>query len=170
MFKDELISDKPITIPSLKGTMGGRNYYLFSIEPNTLLKIGFVLHRTKVNDSMAPTYQRLLVPKRLKGITKFIDDGGFFPNSIILNFADPNEHIKVTFDPIHKEEDSDAEFGLLNIPNAYGIAYIIDGQHRVYGYSNSHHKNDHTIPVVAFQNMESEEKMAHSSNLMTMQL
>lgn len=159
MFKDELISDKPITIPSLKGTMGGRNYYLFSIEPNTLLKIGFVLHRTKVNDSMAPTYQRLLVPKRLKGITKFIDDGGFFPNSIILNFADPNEHIKVTFDPIHKEEDSDAEFGLLNIPNAYGIAYIIDGQHRVYGYSNSHHKNDHTIPVVAFQNMESEEQL-----------
>ena len=159
MFKDELISDKPITIPALKGTMGGRSYYLFSIEPNTLLKIGFVLHRTKVNDSMAPTYQRLLVPKRLKGITKFIDEGGFFPNSIILNFADPNEQIKVTFDPIHKEEDSDAEFGLLNIPNAYGIAYIIDGQHRVYGYSNSHHKNDHTIPVVAFQNMESEEQL-----------
>lgn len=159
MFKDELISDKPITIPALKGTMGGKSYYLFSIEPNTLLKIGFVLHRTKVNDSMAPTYQRLLVPKRLKGITKFIDEGGFFPNSIILNFADPNELIKVSFDPIHKEDDSDAEFGLLNIPNAYGIAYIIDGQHRVYGYSNSHHKNDHTIPVVAFQNMESEEQL-----------
>ena len=159
MFKDELISDKPITIPALKGKMGGRDYYLFSIEPSTLLKIGFVLHRTKVNDSMAPTYQRLLVPKRLKGITKFIDDGGFFPNSIILNFADPNDEIKVTFDPIHKEKDSDAEFGLLNIPNAYGIAYIIDGQHRVYGYSNSHHKDDHTIPVVAFQNMESEDQL-----------
>ena len=159
MFKNELINEKSITIPALKGAMGGKSYYLFSIEPSTLLKIGFVLHRTKVNDSMAPTYQRLLVPKRLKGITKFIDEGGFFPNSIILNFADPNERIKVTFDPIHKENDSDAEFGLLNIPNAYGIAYIIDGQHRVYGYSNSSHKDDHTIPVVAFQNMESEEQL-----------
>lgn len=159
MFKDELISNKPITIPALKGTMGGRDYYLFSIEPSTLLKIGFVLHRTKVNDSMAPTYQRLLVPKRLKGITKFIDEGGFFPNSIILNFADPDENIKVTFDPIHKEKDSDAEFGILNIPNAYGIAYIIDGQHRVYGYSNSKYKDVHTIPVVAFQNMESEDQL-----------
>lgn len=159
MFKDELISKKTITIPALKGTMGGRDYYLFSIEPSTLLKIGFVLHRTKVNDSMAPTYQRLLVPKRLKGITKFIDDGGYFPNSIILNFAEPSEDIKVTFDPIHKEEASDAEFGLLNIPNAYGIAYIIDGQHRVYGYSNSQFKNVHTIPVVAFQNMASEEQL-----------
>lgn len=159
MFKDELISDKPITIPALKGIMGGRNYYLFSIEPSTLLKIGFVLHRTKVNDSMAPTYQRLLVPKRLKGITKFIDEGGYFPNSIILNFAKPAEDIKVTFDPIHKEEASDAEFGLLNIPNAYGIAYIIDGQHRVYGYSNSKFKDLHTIPVVAFQDMASEEQL-----------
>ena len=78
MFKDELINDKPITIPALKGHMGGKSYYLFSIEPSTLLKIGFVLHRTKVNDSMAPTYQRLLVPKRLKGITKFIDNNGVY--------------------------------------------------------------------------------------------
>lgn len=106
MFKDELINDKPITIPALKGRMGGKYYYMFSIEPSTLLKIGFVLHRTKVNDSMAPTYQRLLVPKRLKGITKFIDGGGFFPNSILLNFAEPSEDVKVTFEMIDKEPDS----------------------------------------------------------------
>lgn len=160
MFKDELISDKPITIPALKGKMGEKDYYLFSIEPNTLLKIGFVLHRTKVNDSMAPTYQRLLVPKRLKGITKFIDEeNGYFPNSIIINFSEPNEKLTVSFDSIHKESSSDSEFGLLHIPNAYGIAYIIDGQHRVYGYANSKHKNEHTIPVVAFVNMPSDEQL-----------
>lgn len=159
MFKDTLISNKPITIPALRGKMGNKEYYLFSIEPSTLLKIGFVLHRTKVNDSMAPTYQRLLIPKRLKGITKFIDDGGYFPNSIILNFAEPNEEIKTTFTPLHKEVDSDSAFGLLSIPNAYGIAYIIDGQHRVYGYANSQFKDKHTIPVVAFRNMPSEEQL-----------
>ena len=159
MFKDELINNKPITIPALKGSMGNKDYYLFSIEPSTLLKIGFVLHRTRVNDSMAPTYQRLLIPKRLKGITKFIDDGGYFPNSIILNFAEPSSDLRITFDEIHKEEDSDSIFGLLNIPNAYGIAYIIDGQHRVYGYANSNMKNKHTIPVVAFSGMESEEQL-----------
>lgn len=159
MFKDELINNKPITIPALKGSMGNKDYYLFSIEPSTLLKIGFVLHRTRVNDSMAPTYQRLLIPKRLKGITKFIDDGGYFPNSIILNFAEPSSDLRITFDEIHKEKDSDSIFGLLNIPNAYGIAYIIDGQHRVYGYANSNMKNKHTIPVVAFSGMESEEQL-----------
>lgn len=39
-----------------------------------------------MNESEFPTYQRLLVAKRLPGITKFIDDGGYFPNSIIINF------------------------------------------------------------------------------------
>lgn len=160
MFKDELISDQPITIPALQGKMGDKAYYLFSIKPSTLLKIGFVLHRTRVNDSMAPTYQRLLNPNRLKGITKFIDKGGYFPNSIIINFADPNENLQTTFEAKDdKEESSKVKFGLLHIPNAYGIAYIIDGQHRVYGYANSQYKDNHTIPVVAFQNMASEEQL-----------
>ncbi len=159
MFKDELINNSEIKIPVLKGKMGERDYYIFSIEPSTLLKIGFVLHRTRVNDSMAPTYQRLLVPSRLKGITKFIDGGGYFPNSIIINFSESNDNLKVKFTPIKAEKDSQSEFGFLRIPNAYGIAYIIDGQHRVYGYSQSQHKEDSTIPVVAFVGMESEEQL-----------
>lgn len=159
MFKDELINDEYIKIPVLKGKMGERDYYIFSIEPSTLLKIGFVLHRTRVNDSMAPTYQRLLVPSRLKALTKFIDDGGYFPNSIIINFSAVNDDLKVKFTPIKAEKDSLSEFGFLLIPNAYGIAYIIDGQHRVYGYSQSQHKEDSTIPVVAFVGMESEEQL-----------
>lgn len=159
MFKDKRISSTPITIPALKGKMGNKTYFLFSIEPSTLLKIGFVLHRTRVNDWETPTYQRLLVPSRLKGLTKFIDGGGFFPNSIILNFSDPDRGPKLRFDSIHAGTGSDVEFGLLNIPNAYGIAYIIDGQHRVYGYANSKYKNQHTIPVVAFQNMPPDEQL-----------
>ncbi len=159
MFKDELINTEEIKIPVLRGKMGERNYYIFSIEPSTLLKIGFVLHRTRVNDSMAPTYQRLLVPSRLKGITKFIDGGGYFPNSIIINFGSANDKLKVKFTSIKTETDSQSEFGFLRIPNAYGIAYIIDGQHRVYGYAQSQHKEDSTIPVVAFEDMESEEQL-----------
>ena len=159
MFKDELISTNSIIIPAMKGSMGGKRYYLFSVEPSTLLKIGFVLHRTRVNDSMAPTYQRLLVPSRLKGITKFIDGGGYFPNSIIINFCEPNENLKIDFAPIKEKTDSNVEFGYLEIPNAYGIAHIIDGQHRIYGYANSQFKDKNTIPVVAFENMESEEQL-----------
>lgn len=159
MFKDELINVEVLKLPVLRGVMGGRKYYIFSIEPSTLLKIGFVLHRTRVNDSMAPTYQRLLVPSRLKGITKFIDGGGFFPNSIIINFSASREDLKVKFTPIKANTDSQSEFGFLTIPNAYGIAYIIDGQHRVYGYAQSQYKDINTIPVVAFEDMASEDQL-----------
>jgi len=159
MFKDELINKNQIIIPALKGEMGDKTYYLFSIEPSKLLKVGFVLHRTKVNDSMAPTYQRLLVPSRLKGITKFINEGGYFPNSIIINFTTEEPDLNVHFNPIPAKADSNAEFGFLHIPNAYGIAHIIDGQHRIYGYANSDYKDDNTIPVVAFESMPSEEQL-----------
>lgn len=159
MFKNQLIDEKSIVIPALKGKMGNQNYYLFSVEPKTLLKVGFILHRTKVNDSMAPTYQRLLVPSRLNGITKFIDGGGYFPNSVIINFSSDSEDTKLQFQPIPVSTSSNTEFGFLTIPNAYGIAYIIDGQHRVYGYANSKHLEDNTVPVVAFENMESTEQL-----------
>lgn len=159
LFKDELINDNKIVIPALKGEMGGKTYYLFSIEPSKLLKVGFVLHRTRVNDSMAPTYQRLLVPSRLDGITRFINSGGYFPNSIIINFGTEDSGLDVHFTPTQGKTDSTAQFGFLYIPNAYGFAHIIDGQHRVYGYANSDHKDDSTIPVVAFENMLSEEQL-----------
>lgn len=159
MFKNERISTDAIRVPALKGSMGGHDYYMLSIEPSKLLKIGFVLHRTKVNDSMAPTYQRLLVPSRLKGITKFIDEGGYFPNSIIINFDSSNKKMKVQFEPSTKTGDTNSRFGILSIPNAYGIAYIIDGQHRVYGYAGSQYKDTNTIPVVAFNNMDSQEQL-----------
>lgn len=160
MFKNELINEQMYTIPALRGKMGGHDYYLFSIEPSILLKIGFILHRTKVNDSMAPTYQRLLVPSRLNGITAFIDKkSGFFPNSIILNFEKYNENLGVLFKPFNVVSGSNAECGMLQIPNAYGFAYIIDGQHRVYGYANSKQKDKCTIPVVAFDGMNSSEQL-----------
>lgn len=157
LFKNELISKDKIEIPAVKGEMGTRTYYMFSIEPELLLKMGFILHRTKVNESEFPTYQRLLVAKRLPGITKFIDEGGYFPNSIIINFNSKKNRIQ--FDPSSRVGETNSCFGTLKIPNSYAIAYIIDGQHRVYGYANSIFRNSNTIPVVAFENLETSEQL-----------
>ena len=41
------------------------------------------------------------------------------------------------------------------LPNAYRIAYVIDGQHRLYGYANSLYKDSSTVPVVAFTDLPS---------------
>lgn len=156
LFKGKPINRDRIEVPAIEGFMGKKKYYMFSIEPHLLLKIGFILHRTRANQAEMPTYQRLLVPKRLQGISKFINDGGYFPNSIILNFS-KNEQLQ--FEASQRGEDSRSRLGILKIPNAYAIAYIIDGQHRVYGYAHSEFKESNTIPVVAFYGLESTEQL-----------
>jgi DNA sulfur modification protein DndB len=156
VLKSETINDEKIEIPAIEGDMGGKKYYMFSIEPDLLLKIGFVLHRTKANGSEFPTYQRLLQPARLKGITKFIDEGGYFPNSIIVNFSGKK---KLQFEHSKTTKNSSSKLGVLKITNAYAVAYIIDGQHRLYGYANSKYKKSNTIPVVAFDDLDSIEQL-----------
>lgn len=161
MFQHERINNDKIRIPALRGTMGGHEYYMLSIEPAKLLKIGFVLHRTKVNTQISvPTYQRLLVPSRLKGIGEFIDKGGYFPNTVIVNFDDSNRKNRVQFEQAAGgTDDTKTKLGYLTIPNAYCIAYIIDGQHRIYGYAGTKYKDTNTIPVVAFNGLPSDEQL-----------
>lgn len=158
LFKGELISKDRIEVPAIEGSMGGKTYYMFSIEPRLLLKMGFILHRTRANENEMPTYQRLLVPSRLNGISKFIQEGGYFPNSIILNFSRQKNELQ--FESSSRGEATRSRFGTLKIPNAYAIAYIIDGQHRVYGYAQSDYKDTNTIPVVAFQGLDSTEQLS----------
>lgn len=157
LFKGQLINKEKIEVPAIEGYMGKKKYYMFSIEPHTLLKIGFILHRTRANEAEMPTYQRLLVPKRLSGISKFIEGGGYFPNSIIINFA--SSGYSPQFEPSVRGDDTRARHGTLKIPNAYAIAYIIDGQHRVYGYAQTSFKDTNTIPVVAFYGLDSSEQL-----------
>ena len=152
IMKGQTINRERIEVPAIEGTMGDKTYYMFSLEPHLLLKLGFVLHRTRANESEMPTYQRLLIPARLKGITKFVDGGGFFPNSVILNFNERDAKLEFQGQP--RAKDSVSRTGLLKIPNAYAVAYIIDGQHRIYGYANSKFKASNTIPVVAFKNLD----------------
>lgn len=162
MFRHERINNVKIRIPALKGTMGGHTYYMLSMEPATLLKIGFVLHRTRANTQITmPTYQRLLVPSRLKGIGEFIDKKkGYFPNSVIINFDNSERKNRIQFDLASGgSDDTRTKLGYLTIPNAYCIAYIIDGQHRVYGYAGSKYKDTNTIPVVAFDGLPSDEQL-----------
>ncbi|WP_367914821.1 DGQHR domain-containing protein [Leadbetterella sp. DM7] len=160
LFAGQEIPDLENRIPAIEGKMGGNTYYSFSIEPEKLLKIGFVLHRNKANENMMPTYQRLIKKARLKEIHNFIDDDkGYFPNSIIINIlSDKNK--KLTFDQSNNQvPDAISRIGILHLPKKYRSAYIIDGQHRLYGYSNSKYKSSNTIPVVALVNLDRSEQV-----------
>lgn len=143
---------------AIKGKMGGHEYYEFSIEPEKLLKIGYVLHRNEANKNMMPTYQRIIKRKRLKEVQSFINDGGYFPNSIIISIDSGGR--KLQFDESHtKLDDSISKIGVLHLPKRYHSAYIIDGQHRLYGYSDSEYANTNSIPIVAFVDLDRSEQL-----------
>lgn len=160
LFCDQEIPELDNKIPAIKGKMGGHTYYSFSIEPEKLLKIGYVLHRNKANINMMPTYQRIIKRARLKSIHNFIDEEkGYFPNSIIISL-DSGKQNELHFEPANTQsKTSISKIGILHLPKRYRSAFIIDGQHRLYGYSNSLYKSSNSIPVVAFLNLEREEQV-----------
>lgn len=145
-------------IPAIKGTMGGYDYYEFSIEPEKLLKIGYVLHRSEVNKNMMPTYQRIIKKKRLKEVQSFINKGGYFPNSLIISIDTKGRGLQFDQSPL-KVEESLSKLGVLHLPKRYHSAYIIDGQHRLYGYSDTDYARTNTIPVVAFVDLDRSEQL-----------
>lgn len=160
LFAGQEIPDLENRIPAIEGKMGGHTYYSFSIEPEKLLKIGYVLHRNKANENMMPTYQRLIKKNRIKEIHAFIDEEkGYFPNSIIINIVSDKNRNLVFEKSNNQVPDAISRIGVLYLPKKYRSAYIIDGQHRLYGYSNSQYKSTNTIPVVALVNLERSEQV-----------
>lgn len=159
LFANKRIQGLHNVVPAISGKMGGYNYYSFSIEPETLLKLGYVLHRTDSNKDSMPTYQRLIKKQRLKSIQEFIENGGYFPNSIIVSIETGKKGLKFEKVKSNVDNTSLSKLGFLHLPQAYKSIYIIDGQHRLYGYSNTKYKETNTIPVVAFENLEQEEQI-----------
>ena len=158
MFEGQEIPEIENKIPAIKGKIGGYTYYSFSIEPDKLLKIGYVLHRSKANRKLMPTYQRLIKKSRLKAVKNFVDDGGFFPNSIIINIDTGGKNLR--FESSSSQvENSISKIGILHLPKKYRSAYIIDGQHRLYGYIGSVYGGSNTIPVVAFVNLDRKQQV-----------
>lgn len=156
IFEGQEIPEMENKIPAVRGKMGGHTYYSFATEPENLLKIGYVLHRNKANVNMMPTYQRLIKKTRLKSVSVFIENGGYFPNSVVISIDAKN----CNFDPANTQVSSTiSDVGILHLPKKYKSAFIIDGQHRLYGYSNSEFKNKNTIPVVAFVNLSRDEQV-----------
>ncbi len=157
LFAGTKIDNMIDTVPAIRGSMGGHTYYSFSIEPERLLKIGYVLHRSDANRKMMPTYQRVIKKSRLNQIREFVKNGGYFPNSVIISIKGPKRGLR--FDTKSGDDASRAQLGILYLPKKYHSAYIIDGQHRLYGYADTEYAEKNTIPVVAFENLDQEEQI-----------
>lgn len=143
-----------VKIPAVRGKLGGKTFYSFVSTPKQMLKISFVNHRSLNDPEGAPTYQRLISRTRLRQISSFINSGGFFPTNILVNFD-----TKCRFEHIAKDDGNNVVFGNLYMPSRYRSAWIIDGQHRLYGYAPLDEEHlEQNIMVVAFEKLRKEEE------------
>ncbi|MDN3677238.1 DGQHR domain-containing protein [Flavobacterium paronense] len=159
LFKNQEIPELKNKVPAIKGKMGKHTFFSFSLEPDTLLKISYILHNTVTTEESDGAYQRMVSKTRLKEIEHFLNNEGYFPNSIIINVVTPKEN-PLYFDNVKGIHDSTiSDLCILHLPKCYQSAFIIDGQHRLYGYSNTEWKFKNSIPVVAFENLPIDEQV-----------
>ena len=138
-------------LPAIRGEIGGEKFYSFVSTPRNLLKIAFINHQALNHPDGRPAYQRMISAARIKEIGEFITKGGFFPTNILVNFSDAPR-----FDLISNQQntDSNIKFGWITLPSKYRSAWIIDGQHRLYGFSRlTDAYLDQSLFVLAFEKM-----------------
>lgn len=133
--------------PALRAKMGQRTFYSFLIPAKDLLKYAYIHHRklTEVAEA-AQAYQRMLKPAKLREIVDYIDaEHRYFPNSVVVNFAGNLRWQQ------HESFDGGVATGMITLPGRYGSAWVIDGQHRLYGAARAQH--DVLLPVIAFEDI-----------------
>jgi DGQHR domain-containing protein len=129
LFKDfslqlETVTTVPINAMEVK--QKGKTMYLGRIHPGQLLKIAYVVRRAS---EKTYAYQRMLSKDRIDAIGEFLSSANpqsFLPNAVIAVFdSDPKVRGVLRYDAARQE---------LTVPMMYCSAWIIDGQHRTYGF------------------------------------
>jgi len=141
-----------IRVPAVRGRFGAHTYYSFVVSARHLLKIAFVNHQALNHPNGRPAYQRMINKKRINDIGSFIQSGGYFPTNILVNFVEG-----CRFDQLSNRDNADQniKFGQLYLPSKYKSAWVIDGQHRLYGFSNIPDRFlDTSLFVLAFEKMD----------------
>ena len=161
MFGGQKIDGLARKVVATRGKMGGQTFFTFLIPPDELLKIAYVGHKASRDIENLETYQRMLQPRRLKKIAEYINNSGRFPTNIVVNLKTTKKS-GLRFDV--KENFGEEALGTLHLPPNYASAWIIDGQHRLYGYAYAREKegfnaDSSVLPVLAYENLPAEKEM-----------
>jgi len=147
--------ERHLHFPAFEVQIRNRTLFGFFADPRELLQVAYVARREVGREKY---YQRLVEEGRLSRIGKFLDDGGFFANAIIIAFGEEPRFTE--FAEVRKAGPSwprGLKFGWLSFPAAFRSCWIVDGQHRLYGISRSQ-VADLLVPCVALKEMSAEEQ------------
>lgn len=118
-------------------SQGKHRFYSLTMPSDLLARTCFVIPR---DESPLEGFQRVLDYKRAQAIADYIDnDFGVIPNSVILS---AQERAQLVYDSKKKT------LSFFDMPRAF---LIIDGQHRVYGFSLA--RTYLRVPVIIFEGL-----------------
>lgn len=149
-LKGEKVEGLRTRVPATRGRVGGTTFYSFLMSPHDLLRVSYISHMGKGSNEDLETYQRMVKPIRLKSIGAYLDKGGTFPTNIVINIKLEGLHFDV------QDTYGETATGLLDLPGQYGCAWVIDGQHRLYGYAYGGRdatEDRSVVSVLAYENL-----------------
>ena len=155
---ENMYENKPID--AIQFYVGDTVVFCFVARVSVLLKSCYVSRRRNKSEG----YQRILNKTRIKKMLTNINrpDSLTFPNSILISTPRLTEQI------IPKENCP--KITKINFPTSYTSCKIIDGQHRLLGFSkiSPELQQDHSLPVIAIpdlgKNMEIKTFIAINTN------
>jgi len=152
--------EEVIKVPAFRYNIGPKSrnvLFLFFINANSLLKYSYVARRELGDESF---YQRLLNKNRLKQIKDYINKGNIFPNSIVLALSgkcwDFNSILNKDVLSNDHNLPNCVNLGELILKNNYRSCWVIDGQHRLYSYSQT--TTPGILAVSAFAKLKKEKQ------------
>jgi DGQHR domain-containing protein len=150
LFKDfnlGLEGSSTIAIRAIRMKQKNKTMYLGAIHPGLLLRIGYVVRRAS---ERTDAYQRMLNKQRIAAIGEFIsssDPQCFLPNAVIVVVDRSIRSL------VHFHEDRQE----LTLPLSYCSAWMIDGQHRAYGFLGTRYEDwtedrykPFDLPIIVF--------------------
>jgi DGQHR domain-containing protein len=130
------VPTQSIKVKARVAKQGSWSIFCFVMDSKTLDRIAFVSRR---EDETIEGYQRNLSKQRAADIAHYLDkEDGCIPNSILVNLEEGAKY--------------DAKSGTLTIPNRPKAAWVIDGQHRMFGLGQSN--RTYEIVVTAFLGLD----------------
>lgn len=152
-FRFDLEDTTTFSIPALELKQKGNTMYLGRIHPGQLLKIAYVVRRAS---DRTYAYQRMLSRERIAAIREFISSRGtqsFLPNAVIAVFdKDGRVQNAIRYSRAKRQ---------LSIPLFYASAWIIDGQHRAFGFVGTAYEKwrpekskPFDLPVILFRKLD----------------
>lgn len=139
-------------------SMDGIKTYLLFISPKDLFEC-ITIPRKRTRATGLSAFQRSIDTKRLQSISEYIknpNQGFAFPNAIILTSDKALQYTE-----LKETTDSQGTIAVkLNFPMNYGVLKLIDGQHRLLGYSKTQlsTQNEKRFAVVILENLPDSRK------------